>query len=120
MRQRKKLYINTNFNIRRYNHYKHLYTSLAGVAQWIECWPVNQRMVVVRFPVRAHAWAAGQVPSRGHVRGNHTLMFLSFFSSSLSLSLKTNKIFFKKKYIGDLNELPFIECVLYPRYHTEF
>ena len=33
--------------------------------------------LLVRFPVRAHAWVAGQVPSRGHVRGNHTLMFLS-------------------------------------------
>ena len=32
---------------------------------------------LVRFPVRAHAWVAGQVPSRGQVRGNHTLMFLS-------------------------------------------
>ena len=32
----------------------------------------------VRFPVRARAWVAGQVPSRGCVRGNHTLMFLSF------------------------------------------
>ena len=32
----------------------------------------------VRFPVRARAWVAGQVPSRGCMRGNHTLMFLSF------------------------------------------
>ena len=31
------------------------------------------------FPVRAHAWVAGQVPSRGCLRGNHTLMFLSLF-----------------------------------------
>ena len=35
---------------------------------------------------RAHAWVVGQVPSRGHVRGNH-LMFLSL-SPSLPLSLK--------------------------------
>ena len=28
--------------------------------------------------IRAHAWVAGQVPSRGCVRGNHTLMFPSF------------------------------------------
>ena len=33
-------------------------------------------------PVRAHAWVAGQVPSRGRVRGNHTLIF-----PSLSFSL---------------------------------
>ena len=31
----------------------------------------------VRFPVRAHAWVADQVPHRGSGRGNHTLMFLS-------------------------------------------
>ena len=31
----------------------------------------------VRFPVRAHAWVSGQVPSRGPARGNHALMFLS-------------------------------------------
>ena len=38
----------------------------------------------VQFPVRAHAWGSGQVPSRGRVRGNHTLIFLSLsFSSSL-------------------------------------
>ena len=29
------------------------------------------------YPVRAHAWVAGQVPSGGHVRGSHTLMFVS-------------------------------------------
>ena len=58
---------------------------LAGVAQWIECWPVNQK-VMVRFPVRAHAWVAGQVPSRGHARGNHPLMFLCL-SFSLSSPL---------------------------------
>ena len=33
----------------------------------------------ILFPLRAHAWVAGQVPSRGHMRGNHTLVFLSFF-----------------------------------------
>ena len=49
---------------------KSICLALAGVAQWIECWPV-------RFPVRAHAWVARQVPSGRHARGNHTLMFLS-------------------------------------------
>ena len=33
--------------------------------------------LLVRLPVRALAWVAGQVPSREHVKGNHTLMFLS-------------------------------------------
>ena len=32
--------------------------------------------LLVQFPVRAHSWVAGQDPSRGHARGNHTLMFL--------------------------------------------
>ena len=45
----------------------------------------------VRFPVRAHAWVAGQVPSRGRMRGNHTSMFLPSRSPSLPLSLKINK-----------------------------
>ena len=51
----------------------------------------------VPFPVRAHAWVASQVPSRGQTRGNHTSMFLSLsLSPSLLLSLK-NKIFKKIK-----------------------
>ena len=43
----------------------------------------------VPFPVRAHAWVAGHVPSGERVRGKHTLMFLSLF---LSLPLSKNKI----------------------------
>ena len=39
---------------------------------------------LVQFPVRADAWVAGQGPRRGHVRGNHTLIFLSFSFSLLS------------------------------------
>ena len=50
---------------------------------------------LVRFPVRAHAWVSGQVPSTGCTRGNHTLMFLSL-SFSLPSPLKINKIFFIK------------------------
>ena len=34
---------------------------------------------------KAHAWVASQVPSRGHMRGKHTLMFLSFCFSLPSL-----------------------------------
>ena len=45
---------------------------------------------LIWFPIRAHAWVAGQVPSRGHTRGNHTLMFLSL-SFSLSSPLSKNK-----------------------------
>ena len=72
---------------------------------WAEPWLVRlsglsaglrARGSSVRFLVRAHARVAVQVLSRGHVRGNHTLMFLSF-SPSLPLSLKVNKLFKKKK-----------------------
>ena len=45
----------------------------------------------VWFPVRAHAWVVGQVPSRGHVESNHTLMFLSL-SFSLPSPLSKNKL----------------------------
>ena len=51
---------------------------------------------LVLFTVRAHAWVAGQVPSRGRTRGNHTLLALS-----LPLSLKTNKIFKKKRQLEE-------------------
>ena len=61
-------------------------SALAGMAQWIERWPANQR-VTSWFPVGAHTWVAGQVPCRGHVRGNHTLMFPSL-SPSFSLCWK--------------------------------
>ena len=57
-----------------------------GVAQWVECWPVNQRV-------------SGSIPSQGTclgcgLRGN-PLMFLSHIDVSLPfslpLSLKINK-----------------------------
>ena len=38
--------------------------ALAGVAQWIEL-GLRTKGSPVRFPVRAHAWVAGQVPSGG-------------------------------------------------------
>ena len=43
---------------------------------------------LVQFPVRAHARVAGQVLSRGDVRGNHTIMFLSLSFSFPSLLSK--------------------------------
>ena len=52
---------------------------------------------LVRFPVKAHASVANQVPSRGCMRGKHTWCFSPFFSPSLPLSLKINKNFLKKK-----------------------
>ena len=63
--------------------------TLAGVAQWTECGLWTKRSPV-QFPVRAHAWVVGQVPSGGQVRGNHTLIFLSL-SFSLPSPLSKNK-----------------------------
>ena len=57
-----------------YNINRKYKIALAGVAQWIEyqpaCKPKGCRL-------GAHAWVVGQVLSRGRVRSNHTLMFLS-------------------------------------------
>ena len=70
---------------------KYTNMALTGVAQWIGCHPANQNVqFLFQFPVRAHAWVEGQVPSWEHVRSNHTLMFL-FLSPSLPLSLEINK-----------------------------
>ena len=63
----------------------------------------------VQFPVRAQAWIAGRVPSWGHVRGNHTLMFLSL-SLSLHLSLKKKE---KEKESFPLLDLFVYLCVFY-------
>ena len=38
--------------------------------------------VQFQFPVKAHAWVAGKVPSRGHTRGNHTDVALSPLSKN--------------------------------------
>ena len=43
---------------------------------------------LIQFPVRTHAWVVGQVPSWGHVKGNHILMLLSFSFSLPSLLSK--------------------------------
>ena len=40
------------------------------------------KRLLVQFPVRAHAWGAGQVPSWGHARGNQW-MYLSHIDVSL-------------------------------------
>ena len=63
--------------------------SLADVAQWLSV-GLKTKGSLVRFPVRAHAWVIGQVPSGGRARAKQTLMFLSL-SPSLPCSLKINK-----------------------------
>ena len=55
---------------------------------------------------RAHAWVAGQAPSRGCMKGNYTVMFLSL---SPSLPLCKNKWInrsLKKYEIENLNQIP--------------
>ena len=47
---------------------------------------LQTKMSQVRFLVRAHAWAAGQVPIWGCVRGSQ-LMYLSHIDVSLTLFL---------------------------------
>ena len=71
-------------------------TSLAGVAQKTELWPVNQSV---------HAWVVGQVPYWGcavgsqsmfhsHTGFSHMSMFSTSFSPSPPLSLNLNNFFF--------------------------
>ena len=54
-------------------------------AQWIEH-GLRTKGLLVRFPVKAHAWVAGQVPRGSHMRVNHTLLFLSPFLSPSPLN----------------------------------
>ena len=78
---------------------KNLIAVLAGV--WLVCGlsaSLQTKGSLVWFPVRAHGWVAGQVPSKGCARGNHTLMFLSLLFSLPPLSKnKKNKILKKRK-----------------------
>ena len=69
--------------------FKKSFLDLACVAQWIERWPVKHR-VTGSIPSQGTCWVVGQVPSRTHERGNHTLMFLSLYFS-LPSSLSKNK-----------------------------
>ena len=43
------------------SHVKVNSSALAGVAQWVKCQPVNQK-VTGSIPVRGPAWVVGQVP----------------------------------------------------------
>ena len=49
---------------------------------------LQTKRLPVWFPVRAHTWVLGQVPSRGCSRGNHTLMFPSLLPFLLSKNKK--------------------------------
>ena len=50
--------------------------TLAGMAPWIECWPMNQRVAGL-IPSQGTCLGCWPGPSRGCMRGTHTLMFLS-------------------------------------------
>ena len=65
--------------------------ALAGVGQWIEHRPVNQR-VACSIPVRAHAWVEGPVPSSGGCERQPDIDVFLPLSPSLPFSLKINKI----------------------------
>ena len=57
--------------------------ALAGVVQWIECRPTNQKVTSsIPGQVRAHAWVLGQAPGWGHARGNRST-YLSHTAVSL-------------------------------------
>ena len=71
---------------------KSLYLKRRSILPWL-VWlsalstGLRTKRSLVQFPVRAHAWVIGQVPGRGRMRGNHTLMFLSLsFSPPSRLS----------------------------------
>ena len=55
--------------------------ALAGVAQWVEPGPENQR-IAGSIPGRAHAWVAVWVPSRGRLRGSQHIDVPSLFLPS--------------------------------------
>ena len=62
--------------------YYGIHLAIKRIAPWL-VWlsglstSLQTKGLPVGFPVRADAWASGQVPSRGRARGNHTLMILS-------------------------------------------
>ena len=69
---------------------KSAFSALAGVTQWIEHQPVNQR-VASSIPSQGSCLGCGPGPQWGHVRGNHTLMLLSLSFSFSSPLQKVNK-----------------------------
>ena len=64
------------------------YYALAGVAQWIKCQPANQR-VICSIPSQGTCLGCGPGPPvERHMRGNHTMIFLSLSFSLPSLLSK--------------------------------
>ena len=75
-------------------------TALVGVAQWIECGPVNQR-VAGSIPSQGTCLGCGPGPQLGACEGQPINISPLLFPS-LTLSLKINKILGKKKAKADL------------------
>ena len=70
--------------------------TLAGVAQWRERWPANQK-VASSFSVMAHAWVVGQGPGWGGGGQEATDQCISGTSMFLSLSFSLLSSFSKNK-----------------------
>ena len=73
--------------------------ALAGVAQWIERRPANQR-VAGSIPSQGTCLGCGPAPQWGYVRDNHTLMFLSLLKKKKKIQEYTEK---EKSWISDKN-----------------
>ena len=67
---------------------------LAGVAQWIKCWPANQK-VIGSIPGQGTCLGCGPVLHLGHARGNQS-MYLLHIDVSLSLSSSPSSYLSKK------------------------
>ena len=70
---------------------KHECPGWCGSVDWALAWGS-----LVWFPVRAHTWVSGQVPSRGHMRQPHINVSLPLFLPPFP-SLKINKYNLKKR-----------------------
>ena len=68
--------------------YQIFYLGWCSLVDWV--WACEAQGRRFDSQSRAHVWVASQVPSRGHVRGNHLLMFLSL-SFSFPSPLSKNK-----------------------------
>ena len=61
-----------------------LQSSIQDENMWFSPWLCGFEGLLVRFPVRAHAWVAALIPAGAHAQGNQSI-FLSHISASLPL-----------------------------------
>ena len=75
--------------------------ALAGVAQWIECWPANQGVMGL-MPTQDTCLGCWPHPQlRVHSRQPHIDVSLPLFLSPIPLSLKMNRIYISKSLIEE-------------------